>query len=82
MVAKSNYEIGGREQLSYDSMTHVFKRHCVIIEQKKIDVKLSSMKKYKDRIKKYDKSLKIESNDLLTYYKDRETSFNRIDKKK
>ena len=63
-------------------MTHVFKRHCVIIEQKKIDVKLPSIKKYTDRIKRYDKSLKIECNDLLTYYRDRETNFNRIDEKK
>ena len=56
--------------------------HLNKVEQKKIDVKLSSIKKYTDRIRKYDKSLKIENNDLLTYYKDRETSFNRIDEKK
>ena len=56
--------------------------HLNKIEQKKIDVKLSSIKKYTDRLKSYDKSLKIDSYDLLTYYKDRETSFNRIDEKK
>ena len=56
--------------------------HLNKVEQKKIDVKLSSIKKYTDRIKKYDKSLKIDSNDLLIYCKDRETSFNRIDEKK
>lgn len=56
--------------------------HLNKVEQKKIDVKLSSIKKYTDRIKQYDKALKIESNDLLTYYKDRETNFNRIDEKK
>ena len=56
--------------------------HLNKIEQKKIDVKLSSIKKYTDKLKYYDKSLKIDSNDLLTYYKDRETSFNRIDEKK
>ena len=56
--------------------------HLNKVEQKKIDVKLSSIKKYTDKIKQYDKSLKIEANDLLTYYKDRETSFNRIDEKK
>ena len=39
--------------------------HLNKVEQKKIDVKLSSIKKYTDRIKKYDKSLKIEANDLL-----------------
>ena len=55
--------------------------HLNKVEQKKIDVKLSSIKKYTDKIKQYDKSLNIESNDLLTYYKDRETSFNRIDEK-
>lgn len=56
--------------------------HLNKIEQKKIDVKLSSIKKYTDKLKSYDKSLRIDSNDLLTYYKDRETSFNRIDEKK
>lgn len=56
--------------------------HLNKVEQKKIDVKLSSIKKYTDKIKQYDKSLKIESNDLLIYYKDRETKFNRIDEKK
>lgn len=56
--------------------------HLNKIEQKKIDVKLSSIKKYTDKLKNYDKALKIDSNDLLVYYKDRETSFNRIDEKK
>lgn len=56
--------------------------HLNKIEQKKIDVKLSSIKKYTDKLKNYDKTLKIDSNDLLIYYKDRETSFNRIDEKK
>ena len=56
--------------------------HLNKVEQKKIDVKLSSIKKYTDRIRQYDKSLKIDSNDLLVYCKDRETSFNRIDEKK
>lgn len=56
--------------------------HLNKVEQKKIDVKLSSIKKYTDRIKQYDKSLNINSNDLLTYHKDRETNFNRIDEKK
>lgn len=56
--------------------------HLNKIEQKKIDVKLSSIKKYTDKLKNYDKTLKIDSNDLLVYYKDRETSFNRIDEKK
>ena len=56
--------------------------HLNKIEQKKIDVKLSSIKKYTDKLKNYDKTLRINSNDLLTYYKDRETSFNRIDEKK
>ena len=56
--------------------------HLNKVEQKKIDVKLSSIKKYTDRIRQYDKSLKIDSNDLLIYCKDRETSFNRIDEKK
>lgn len=56
--------------------------HLNKIEQKKIDVKLSSIKKYTDKLKNYDKALKIDSNDLLIYYKDRETSFNRIDEKK
>ena len=56
--------------------------HLNKIEQKKIDVKLSSIKKYTDKLNTFDKSLKIGCNDLLTYYKDRETSFNRIDEKK
>lgn len=56
--------------------------HLNKVEQKKIDVKLSSIKKYTEKIRQYDKSLKITSNDLLIFYKDRETSFNRIDEKK
>lgn len=56
--------------------------HLNKVDQKKIDVKLSSIKKYTDRIRKYNKSLRIDSNDLLIYCKDRETRFNRIDEKK
>ena len=56
--------------------------HLNKVEQKKIDVKLSSIKKYTDKIKQYDKSLKIEANDLLTYNKDHITNYSRVDEKK
>lgn len=56
--------------------------HLNKVEQKKIDVKLSTLEKYTDRLNNYDKSLKINYNDLLIYNKSRETNFSRIDEKK
>ena len=56
--------------------------HLNKIEQKKVDVKLSTISKYTDNLRKYDKSLTIENNDLLIYHKDRETNYSRIDEKK
>ena len=56
--------------------------HLNKIEQKKVDVKLSTIEKYTNNLNKYDKSKKIESNDLLIYHKDRETNYSRIDEKK
>jgi transcriptional regulator with XRE-family HTH domain len=56
--------------------------HLNKIEQKKVDVKLSTIEKYTNNLNKYDKNKKIESNDLLIYHKDRETNYSRIDEKK
>lgn len=56
--------------------------HLNKIEQKKVDVKLSTISKYTDNLRKYDEDLKIENNDLLIYHKDRETNYSRIDEKK
>lgn len=56
--------------------------HLNRIEQNKIDVKASSIDKYTDKLNKYDKNLKITSEDLVTYKEERKTNFNRIDEKK
>ena len=52
------------------------------IENCKIDVKLSTIDKYADRINKFDKNAKIRSEELVTYYKDHVTNFKRIDERK
>ena len=56
--------------------------HLNRIEQNKIDVKDSSIDKYTDKLNKYDKNLKITSEDLVTYKEERKTTYSRIDEKK
>ena len=56
--------------------------HLNKMEQGKVDVKLSTITKYADRLNQYDKTLNIKDDDLVTYYKDRKTNFVRIDEKK
>ena len=56
--------------------------HLNRIEQNKIDVKASSIDKYTDKLNKYDKNLKITSEDLVTYKEERKTNYSRIDEKK
>ena len=56
--------------------------HLNRIEQNKIDVKASSIDKYTDKLNNYDNSLKITSEDLVTYKEERKTNYSRIDEKK
>ena len=56
--------------------------HLNRIEQNKTDVKASSIDKYTDKLNNYDNSLKITSEDLVTYKEERKTNYSRIDEKK
>ncbi len=56
--------------------------HLNRIEQNKIDVKVSSIDKYTNKLNDYDKNLKITSEDLVTYKEERKTNYSRIDEKK
>lgn len=52
------------------------------IENNKVDVKCSTIDKFTKNINKYDKKIKIKSEDLITYNKNHITHFKRIDEKK
>ena len=52
------------------------------IENNKVDVKASTIDKFAKNINKYDKSSKINSEDLVIYKKEHITNFTRIDEKK
>lgn len=52
------------------------------IEKMKVDVKSSTIEKFADNLNKYDKKLKINSEDLIIYNKDHITNYKRIDEKK
>lgn len=52
------------------------------IEQMKVDVKSSTIEKFADNINKYDKKLKIKTEDLIIYNKNHITHYKRIDQKK
>lgn len=52
------------------------------IENKKVDVKSSTIDKFARNLKKYDKQSNITSEDLVTYKESRLTNYNRIDEKK
>ena len=56
--------------------------HLNQIEQKKCDVKISTIEKYTLKLNKYDHKLNIKDDDLGTYHNDRKTNFVRIDEKK
>ena len=48
------------------------------IENKKVDVKASTIDKFARNINKYDKKLKLKSEDLVTYNKNHLTNYSRI----
>lgn len=52
------------------------------IENKKVDVKSSTIDKFAQKINAYDKKANIESEDLVKYNKEHITNYNRIDEKK
>ena len=52
------------------------------IENKKVDVKCSTIDKFAKNINIYDKKSKIKSEDLVIYKKEHLTNFSRIDEKK
>lgn len=56
--------------------------HLNKLENKKVDIKASTIEKYASKLNKYDNNLSIDGEDLLTYHKNRITSYNRIDEKK
>lgn len=51
------------------------------IENKKVDVKCSTIDKFAKNINIYDKKSKIKSEDLVIYRKEHLTNFSRIDQK-
>lgn len=52
------------------------------IENKKVDVKSSTIDKFARNLNKYDSKLQITSEDLVTYDEKRLTNYSRIDEKK
>ena len=52
------------------------------IENKKVDVRSSTIDKFADNLNKYDKKLKITSLDLVNYDESKRTNYTRIDEKK
>ena len=52
------------------------------IENKKVDVKSSTIDKFAKNLNMYDKKLKINSEDLVIYKKEHITNFSRIDERK
>ena len=52
------------------------------IENKKVDVKVSTIDKFAYKINKYDKKSNIESEDLVKYNKKHITNYTRIDERK
>lgn len=52
------------------------------IENNKVDVKSSTIDKFAKNLNKYDKELKIQSEDLVKYDESHITNFTRIDEKK
>ena len=52
------------------------------IENRKVDVRSSTIDKFAENINKYDKKLKITSLDLVNYDESKKTNYTRIDEKK
>ena len=52
------------------------------IENRKVDVRSSTIDKFANNLNNYNKKLKISSLDLVTYDENRITSYSRIDEKK
>lgn len=52
------------------------------IENKKVDVKSSTIDKFAKNLSMYDKKIKINSEDLVIYKKEHITNFSRIDERK
>ena len=52
------------------------------IENLKVNVRLQTVDKFADNLKKYDPKSKITATDFLTYNKDHITSYSRVDEKK
>ena len=52
------------------------------IENKKVDVKISTIDKFAYRINNYDRKAKIKSEDLVIFKKEHITNYSRIDERK
>ena len=52
------------------------------IENLKVNVRLATVDKFADNLKKYDSKTKITSTDFLTYNKEHITNYSRVDEKK
>ena len=52
------------------------------IENKRVDVKISTIDKFAYKINKFDKQAKIKSEDLVRYKKEHITNYSRIDERK
>lgn len=52
------------------------------IENRKVDVRTSTIDKFAENINKYDKKMKITSLDLVNYDESKKTNYSRIDEKK
>lgn len=52
------------------------------IENKKVDVRLSTVDKFANNINKFDSKININSEDLITYNKKHITNYTRIDERK
>ena len=52
------------------------------IENLKVNVRLQTVDKFADNLKKYDPKTKITATDFVTFDKSHSTNFNRVDEKK
>lgn len=71
--------------LSQEKFAHVLGTslsYLCQIENNKVDVKSSTIDKFADKINEYDKKIKISSEDLVIFDKNRLTNYSRIDSKK
>ena len=52
------------------------------IENLKVNVRLATVDKFADNLKKYDSKIRITATDFLTYNKEHITNYSRVDEKK